>query len=345
MNPLARQLPGALRRLRVRYLWARLTQRRHFDEVRAFCLFIGYPRSGHSIVGAQLNAHRAAVIAHESDAPAHILAGASRDALFARLLARAAWFKARGHRSNYDYAIAHPWQGRFETLQVLGDKRGGAVSRALAAHPDLLDRTRALVRVPLRLIHVVRNPYDNIAAIARWHALSLADSVDFYFRHADAVAAAARQLDPAELHTVRHEDMIADPRAALAGLLRHLGLADYPGYRDACAAAVFTAPTRPRHAAPWTAAERHKVEQRLRGHAFLAGYPFEASPTPAVHFPPPPVAAFAAVPELVLAAARRTPAAPALIAADRTWSYAELDATRPGVWPPPSGRPRCPATP
>ncbi len=326
MNPLARQLPGALRHLRVRYLWARLTQRRHFDEVRAFCLFIGYPRSGHSIVGAQLNAHRAAVIAHESDAPAHILAGASRDELFARLLARAAWFKSRGHRSNYDYAIAHPWQGRFETLQVLGDKRGGAVSRALAEHPDLLDRTRALVRVPLRLIHVVRNPYDNIAAIARWHALSLADSVDFYFRHADAVAAAASQLDPSELHTVRHEDMIADPRAALAGLLRHLDLADYPGYRDACAAAVFTAPTRTRHTAAWTTAERRAIEQRMRGRPFLEGYTFAEPPAPAVHFPPPAAAPFAAVPELVLAAARHTPAAPALIAADRTWSYAELEA-------------------
>jgi len=31
--------------------------RRHFDAVRTFCLFIGYPRSGHSLVGSLLDAH------------------------------------------------------------------------------------------------------------------------------------------------------------------------------------------------------------------------------------------------------------------------------------------------
>ena len=36
-----------------------------FSQVQACCLFIGYARSGHSLVGSFLNAHRHAVIAHE----------------------------------------------------------------------------------------------------------------------------------------------------------------------------------------------------------------------------------------------------------------------------------------
>ena len=37
-----------------------------YDELRAFCLFMGYTRSGHSLVGACLDAHPEAAIAHEA---------------------------------------------------------------------------------------------------------------------------------------------------------------------------------------------------------------------------------------------------------------------------------------
>ena len=37
------------------------------DEVERVCLFIGHPRSGHSLVGAMLDAHPDLCIAHELD--------------------------------------------------------------------------------------------------------------------------------------------------------------------------------------------------------------------------------------------------------------------------------------
>ena len=138
--------------------WLRRRRARDFATVERFCLFVGYPRSGHSLVGALLNAHRDAVIAHELDVPPLIVAGCARDELYARILARARWFHLRGDRSNYAYRVPRQWQGRFAALHVIGDKRGGAVTRCIAAEPDFLERVRPLVGVPLRLIHVVRNP-------------------------------------------------------------------------------------------------------------------------------------------------------------------------------------------
>ena len=72
--------------------WSAWARRRYSEELAAverFLLFVGYPRSGHSIVGALLNAHRDAVVAHELDAPPLIVGGCSRDELFSRILARA----------------------------------------------------------------------------------------------------------------------------------------------------------------------------------------------------------------------------------------------------------------
>lgn len=260
------------------HAWSAWAQRRYrdaFDRVARFCLFVGYPRSGHSIVGAALNAHRDAVISHELNAPPLILGGCTRNELFARILARAYWFNMRGNESNYRYQIPHQWQGRFATLRVIGDKRGGAVTRCIAAHPDFLDRVRRLVGVPLRLVHVVRNPFDNIAAISRWHALSLEDSVEFYFSHCATTAILDTLCDASEVITLHHEAVIADPRGALADLCRFLDLEIYPGYLDDCASIMLAAPTSPRRNVDWPAALRRDVEQRAREYPFLDRYSVE----------------------------------------------------------------------
>ena len=261
--------------------WARRRHRDDFDGVRRFCLFVGYPRSGHSIVGALLNAHKDVVIAHELNAPRLILAGCARDELYARILTRARWFHLRGDRSNHDYRVPNQWQGRFERLDVIGDKRGGAVTRCLAEHPDFFARVRALVGVPLRLIHVVRNPFDNIAAISIWHRLSLEASADYYFMHCATTARLDTFCAPEEVMSLRHEVMIADAGTVLVRLCEFLGLRLYPGYLDDCRRVVFPRATAKRRKVRWPPGLLSDVERRARGVPFLDGYAFDVSDAPA----------------------------------------------------------------
>src|SRR5438874_12177441 len=109
----------------------RVRHRSDMAEVERFLLFVGYPRSGHSIVGAMLNAHPNAVIAHELHVWRQILAGRTREEVFARILARAYWFDLRGNRTNYSYDIPHQWQGRFDRLELVGDKCAGRVAECI----------------------------------------------------------------------------------------------------------------------------------------------------------------------------------------------------------------------
>lgn len=258
--------------------WSGWARRRYADElarVRTFCLFIGYPRSGHSLVGAMLNAHRHAVISHELDAPKLILGGCTRDVLYSRILARAAWFNLRGNSSNYEYQIPNRWQGRFQALHVIGDKRGGSAALWFGRYPDLLRRLRDTVGVPLRLVHVVRNPFDNIAAIARWHDLSLDDSIAFYFSHCETTGQLDASSDLARAVTIRHEDMIRSPEPTLSALCGFLGLAPDPDYLGDCASIVFDRPTQPRRRTAWSPAQIAEVERRARRYPFLEGYEFE----------------------------------------------------------------------
>ena len=153
------------------YVPATLGGLRHaktFDTVERFCLFIGYPRSGHSLVGSLLDAHPDVVLAHELDALKYVAAGYRRKQLYWMILRRDAEFTRSGRRwTGFDYAVEGQWQGRYERLQVIGDKKGGVSTFRLGARPELLDRLRRVVGAEVRLIHVVRNPFDNIATMSR----------------------------------------------------------------------------------------------------------------------------------------------------------------------------------
>ena len=94
-----------------------------FRDLETFCTFIGYPRSGHTLIGSLLDAHPQAMIADELDALRYNQAGFSRRQIFYLLLRNSRISAAGGReRTGYHYRVPGQWQGRFEKLRVIGDK-------------------------------------------------------------------------------------------------------------------------------------------------------------------------------------------------------------------------------
>jgi hypothetical protein len=269
--PVARRYPGTA--LSTATSGRRL--RDHAAGLAGVVVFVGHPRSGHSLVGALLDAHPDMVVAHEADLLKYVAAGFRRDQLIALLVRRERARVAAGHisGSGYSYAVPGQWQGRYRRLTVIGDKKGGRTTVRLAEDPGLLDRLGDAVRVPVRLVQVIRNPWDNIATMARRAPRrSLADHVDTYFSLAATVDDVRAGVPADRFHAVRHEDVVADPRAMLAGLCRYLGVPVEPDHLDACAAVVFPQARRTRGDVDWTDALLARVDAGAARHGWLAGY-------------------------------------------------------------------------
>ena len=114
-----------------------------------------------------MNAHPEIVIANELDVLEYVEQGKSRHQLFSLLMDRDRYFASIDYQwTGYDYKVPGQFQGRFTRLRVIGDKRAGRSTHRLGEHPELLEALRRTVGVPIRVIHVVRNPYDNIATMA-----------------------------------------------------------------------------------------------------------------------------------------------------------------------------------
>jgi hypothetical protein len=270
-----RVLPG-FRSYPMIYVSSAVRSRQHRDDfagVRTFVLFVGHPRSGHSLVGSLLDAHPEVVISHELDALRFVAAGYRRSQLFTLVLERAKSNAAAGRKSwGYSYSVPGQWQGRYERLHVVGDKRGRASTARLGERIELLDRLADTVQVPVSVVHVVRDPWDNIATMWRRGHVSLDEQVDAYFGLSDTVDRIAARLDVDRFHRLWLEELIAEPRQCLGGLCDFLSVRQDPDYLDACSSIIFDAPHQTREGVPWTPELLEQIDRRARQYDWLLRY-------------------------------------------------------------------------
>ena len=278
-SPMARQVRETVRYWRD-YLWSRFNAGREkdlFKDVRTYCMFIGYPRSGHSLCGALLNAHPEMMLAHELDALMYVDHGIARDQLYALILKRDRWFTRQRECKavDFNFHVPNQWQGRFRQLTVIGDKQGGLSTVRLQKHPHLLARLRRIVQVPLKIIHIVRNPFDNISTMIRRRGGTLDENIRSYFVRVDTNARLIAADTESEIITLRHEDLIARPTESLKLLVSFIGLDASEDYLADCAGIVFDSPSRSRQKMEWPAERIAEVQAKIDACPFLRGYSFD----------------------------------------------------------------------
>ena len=224
-----------------------------------------------------MNAHPDVVIAHELDALALIRKGFNREQIYRRLISRSRSFAASGGEwRGYKYAVAGEWQGRFRELRVIGDKKGGGSTRKLASEPELLDRLHETVGTKVRLIHVIRNPYDNVSTMfqGRNGDQSLEAVAMRYAALCDTNQKIKNRLNENAIFDLRHEALVEDPESSLGELCRFLNL-EYEGdYLKHCASIVATTPHKSRYEIEWTSDALGRIRGSIEEHDFLRGYSF-----------------------------------------------------------------------
>jgi len=294
MPATSRSFPAKLKRKLKRKLWLLdqyVQSRKHADDyaeplkqLKSFCLFIGYPRSGSSLSGALIDAHPDAVMAHELDTLKCIRYHFSIQQIYWVVIQKAKHFtEVKGNRySGYSYAVANQWQGRHRSLQVLGDKFGDRTIEAIVKWPEALDKLERDLTVPLKFIHVIRNPFDNISTIhKKTYGIrgTMEAAIDWYFSLADACQKIREQYGPERVYDLYLENLIADPRQQLTDLVTWLDLEPEPSYLDDCASIVFSKPRKTRGEVEWTPERIDRVRERIDRYDFLRAMNYDSPVT------------------------------------------------------------------
>ncbi len=256
-----------------------------FREVITFVFFIGYPRSGHSLLGACLDAHPNAVISHELDALALLKQGIGRTELFDEICKKSKSFFENGSEwSGYSYRIPGMWQGSYKTLEVIGDKRGGGSAKHLETNPELLDKVKELA-MTYRMIHVVKNPFDCIStSIMTQEKLQektflLEDihrKVNEFFSRAKTISSIIKK-ESENVITLRYETLLKNPGTILSEVCTYLGLSIFDEYIEACSSIIWPSgrPSRLRSSI-WDSSLIDLVQKQIDQYSFFEGYNFNS---------------------------------------------------------------------
>ena len=247
-----------------------------FGGLETYCMFIGYPRSGHSLIGSLLDAHESVAISHELHAIKFMEAGFSDRQLFALILENAKRSAAISRVwGKFSYAVPGQWQGRYKQLTVIGDKKGGGSTGMIGRDFSRLEQFRRHIPLRHRYVHVIRNPFDNIATIARNDAEQLGRATKFYFDWHRTNLAIAGAVGSGEIIHLRSEGFIADPRNELSRLCRFLGVAANEDYLRACSEIVAKKRSKTRHSIKWPGSLRTTIQENIERYDLLRGYVFD----------------------------------------------------------------------
>jgi hypothetical protein len=266
----------SIKRLIANQLGASIQKRN--PNLHGFCLFIGYSRSGHSLVGSLLDAHQHICIAHELNTISYFSQGLKFTQLLYLICRNSRQYSRKGRMwEGYTYDIRGQFQGNTKNLQIVGDKKGGTSANLLLKYPYLLEDLKTKIPLSLKLIHITRNPFDIISTqfVKNTMRQNLNQLSQKFFKQVHLV----NQLiasNKYQIITVPLENLIQNPDYELDRLLRFLEVENYPGYSNACIEKIFKTPKISRNLLKWPERLVIEIEEQCKQIEFLKNYSFSA---------------------------------------------------------------------
>ena len=258
------------------------------DRVRAFVLFIGHTHSSHSIVASVLDSHPHMVVSHESGiVPALVHKFTSvtytKDYMF-NCIWRSSYKSVHGGKramsgKGYNLTVDKEWQGNYDKyVDVFGDDEAHVIPNSLiyVEHrkevQDMLKRLPSLVGVPVKMFHVIRNPYDNIATDVLYRTFSGSRHQVFDVKRGNESIPVNQQVVKGSIYqyfglykaaeyvkkrykfstmTIHIKDVISHPKSMIAKICKFLGVACSKEYVDNCSKKIFKSESRTRYKINW----------------------------------------------------------------------------------------------
>ena len=277
--------------------------RNDMSSMKYFVFFIGWPRSCHSIVGSILDAHPNVIIAHEfylfTQLSKHKELLSNRSRLYNELYRNSYVSAAKGWRTSkktqkgYSLDVGS-WQGRFTKLEVIGDKCGGDAPRMYAWNKEkfktLYQQLSVNVKVPIKVLHIVRNPFDMIATTALYIGSGIPEvkynatvakkysnrrvlrgAADSVLHVAKAISEMIPDLELSSLE-IHCDNLITHPTETIYDLCRFLNLECSPDYVQTCADKIFRNVSATRHLVEWNPDTLPLLINRTKTFPFFSRY-------------------------------------------------------------------------
>ena len=282
------------------------------NGLRLVVMFVGFARSGHSIIGSLLDTHPDVIIAHEYRILDDVRKGSGNNkgavlSLVNQLYKNSHNSAARGWRSEkkdqkgYTLTTSGGWQGRVHRLKVVGDKAGENTVKQHTQDnscPELVKMMNTTLGVTVKAIRVLRNPYDIITTKVLYNTVTMKEIASA--RNSSSRTVKYKQPAVLERETesffqlttqvnkmitecklpvqdVHLADLVHQPRSVMKELCEAVQVECYSEYLDLCEQKVFKTLSKTRYHVEWSQPQIEMVAQRMRAYPEFSRYSYDCN--------------------------------------------------------------------
>jgi hypothetical protein len=248
-----------------------------YKSIRNYCMFLGYSRSGHSIIGALIDAHPNAIISHELNTFYFSEKGFSKNQIFSLIIKNSENFAQVGRGwSGYSYDVQGQWQGKYKQLYVIGDKLGGWTTELLRKDPSVINNFEKKINKRIKYIHHIRNPFDNISrqAIVLGRKEVTKKDIDYYLSLARKIEVYKSNINNKYFFEGHQDVFIRRPAVYIKRLCKFLGISSEKEYLKDCIKVVKQKPSQARFEIKWKRELINYTRKEISTISFLRNYEY-----------------------------------------------------------------------
>jgi len=241
-------------------------------KIEKFVVFVGHAHSGHSIVGALIDAHQDAAISNHVNVPKLIL---DHNLTKTEILKVVLYHSLNNDKNDawintgYNYQT-YGNQGKTKSPIVIGDKQGGASTRIIRNNPEVLLALKKIFKEQLHLIFVHRNPLDNIAAFSHYMDEELSTKhVDRYFENLETVGNIKNLIDLDNWFQLDHKQFSINPENTMKKIFGFLNLSIDQLFIDRITEIVNSKPNKRRDSVDWNPLMLKTIQAKLNEYSQL----------------------------------------------------------------------------
>lgn len=237
-----------------------------------FIMFCGYPRSGHTLVAAIINAHPNMICSNQLNI-LNTIDERSKESLLQEI---------RASRNSGWKETTMITSSAKNDIMAIGDKTGHRTITTLIEKPGKLNALKSVVDMPIKWVHVVRNPFDNLATWARLNHRNrkvkkdikdeLDEVIEKYFdlnRKIDEL-----HFSEKEIMVLYHEDVVDLLGYVLEDICKYFEVPFNDQWRENCGRVVWKKPRITRRDIEWRDYQIDKVNEIIDLYPWLIGYEF-----------------------------------------------------------------------
>lgn len=247
--------------------------------MKYFLSFCGYPRSGHTLTAAILNSNPNVFCSNQLNLLSNFEEYGTKEKLFSYIKQ----YSKRPETWKSTTQIPHvPKKG----IIIIGDKTGHRNTLNVHNNPQVLGKFKSFIDLPMKWIHVVRNPYDNLSTWSRLEydikqrkginttqAKELDIVIEEYIQLNETIVKLKRSEN---ILTVHHEFVITRMHNTLEEIANFLEISFDPIWRDNVRNSVWNKPRVTRRQIKWESEQRITIQKIINKYPWLNGYAYSS---------------------------------------------------------------------